>query len=75
MNEDVSGVARTDRYVYRRRYLDEEVWELVSVDTVRRALADVYRDVPTALDFLRETGVIRTSAAMFEARPVRYAEC
>ena len=57
-------------YAYRRRYLDEDAWEPVSVDTVRRALSDVYDDVPLALDFLREAGTIRTPAAMFEVRAV-----
>lgn len=42
---------------------------------VRRALADVYRDVPMALGFLRETGIVRTSAALFETMPVRVEEC
>jgi len=54
---------------YRRRYLDEAVWEPVDTGVVERALSDVYRDVSLAMDFLREAGRIRTPAAMFEAEP------
>ena len=59
MNE-VGGIARSrDGYAYRRRCLhddaweDNDAWEPVGVDTVRRALTDVYHDVPPALGFLR----------------------
>ena len=57
MNEDGSWTARSDEYTYWRRYLDEDVWETVGVDTARWALADVYHDMPLALDFLHEAGV------------------
>ena len=70
MNKDRHETAASGGYIYRRRYLDEAAWEPVGVDTVRRALSDVYHDVPLALDFLREAGTIRTSAATFEARAV-----
>ena len=67
MNEGGHETARSGGYIYRRRYLDEDAWEPVGVDTVRRALSDVYHDVRLALDFLREAGSIRTPAAMYEA--------
>ena len=70
MNEDGRGTTRGDEYIYWRRYLDEDVWEPVGVYTVRWALADVYYDVPLALDFLDETGRIRTLVAKYEAMPV-----
>ena len=70
MNEDRHRTAASGGYIYRRRYLDEVAWEPVSVDTVRRALSDVYHDVPLALDFLREAGTIRTAAATFEATAI-----
>ena len=70
MNEDDRGTARSDGYIYWRRYLDEDAWEPVDVATVRRTLGEEYRDVPLALDFPHEAGSIRTSAAVFEARPV-----
>ena len=50
-----------------RRYLDDDASEPMGLDTVRRALADAYYDVPLALDFLHEAGRIRTPAAMYEA--------
>ena len=37
---------------------------------VRRALADVYHDVPLALDFLHKAGRTRTPASTYEAMPV-----
>ena len=59
MNE-VGGNARSrDGYAYRRRCWDDDAWENndawgpVGVDTVRRALTDVYHDVSPALGFLR----------------------
>ena len=64
------ATAAATEYAYWRRYLDEDTWEPVGVDTVRRALADVYHDVSLALDFLHEAGGIRTPAAMYEAVPV-----
>ena len=67
MDENDRGAARSDQYTYRRRYLDEDASEPVGLDTVRRALADAYYDVPLALDFLHEAGRIRTPAAMYEA--------
>lgn len=59
---------RDDIYVYRRCYLDENIWEPVDVGVVERVLRDVYWDVALAMDFLREAGAIRTPAATFEAR-------
>ena len=70
MNEDDREIARSNDYAYRRRYLDEDTWEPVGVDTVRRALAEVYQDVSVALDFLHEAGRIRTPAATYEAMHV-----
>ena len=70
MNEDGSGTTRSDEYTYWRRYLDEEVWEPVGMDMVRWALADVYHDVPLALNFLHEAGRTRTPASTYEAMPV-----
>ena len=70
MNKDRHETASSGGYIYRRRYLDEVAWEPVSVDTIRCALSDVYHDVPLALDFLRETGTIRTPAATFEATAI-----
>ena len=67
MNEYGRERARREEYSYRRRYLDEEIWEPVDVATVRRALGEAYRDVSLALDFLHEAGIIRAPAAMFEA--------
>ena len=61
---------RDDVHIYRRRYLDEAVWEPVDAGVVERALSEVYRDVSLAMDFLREAGRIRTPAAMFEAEPL-----
>ena len=61
---------RDDVHIYRRRYLDEAIWEPVDTGVVERALSDVYRDVSLAMDFLREAGSIRTPAAMFEAEPL-----
>lgn len=55
-------------HCYRRYYLDEDVWEEVDAAMVCRALADVYGDVPMALDFLHEAGRIRTPTAVFEVR-------
>ena len=55
-------------YAYRSCYLDEDAWEEVDAATVRRALAEAYRDVSLALDFLHEAGRIRTPAAVFEVR-------
>ena len=75
MNKDRHETASSGRYIYRRRYLVEVAWGAVGVDMVRRALSDVYHNVPLALDFLSETGTIRTPAATFEARAVRAAEC
>ena len=75
MNEDAYEVARNGRYIYRRRYFDEEAWEPVGVDTVRRhALAEVHRDVLRAPVFLYEAGNIRTRATLFEAKPAGAAE-
>ena len=37
---------------YRRRYLDEDVWEPMDVHMVELALSDVYVDMSLALDFL-----------------------
>ena len=73
MSEPVTGNRRTDwddGYAYRRRCLDETVWEPVDVSTVRQVLGDAYRDVSLALDFLHEAGSIRTPAAVYEAVPV-----
>ena len=42
----------------------------VGMDMMRRALADVYYDVPLALDFLHEAGRTRTPASAYEAMPV-----
>jgi hypothetical protein len=70
MNEVSGRTARSDEYAYRRRCLDEDAWETVGVDTVRRALAEAYHDVGMALEFLHEAGRIRMPAAMYEARPV-----
>ena len=42
----------------------------VGVDMMRRALADVYYDVPLALDFLHEAGRTRTPASAYEAMPL-----
>ena len=68
LNSGGPGADRGDRHVYRRRYLDEDVWELVDVHTVELALSDVYHDVSLALDVLYEAGSIRTPAAVFEAQ-------
>ena len=68
MNMERRGADRGEAYAYRRRYLDEDLWEEVDAATVRRALGDVYRDVSLALDFLHGSGSIRTPAAMFEVR-------
>jgi hypothetical protein len=70
MNEDGSWTARSDEYTYWRRYLDEDAWETVGVDTARWALADVYHDMPLALDFLHEAVRTRTPASTYEAMPV-----
>ena len=70
MNKDRHETAASGGYIYRRRYLDEVARELVGVETVRRALSDVYHDVPLALHFLREAGTIRTCAATFEATAI-----
>ena len=70
MGEDGPGTARSDEYTYWRRYLDEDAWKSVGVDMVRRALADVYHDVPLALDFLYKAGRTRTPASTYEAMPV-----
>ena len=70
MTEVRGRTARRDEYAYRRRYLDEDAWETVGVDTVLRALGEAYRDVGMALEFLHEAGWIRTPAAMYEAKPV-----
>ena len=64
------NMERSGGYVYRRRYLDEDVWEEVDAPTVRRALGDVYWDAELALDFLHEAGSIRTPAALFDAEPI-----
>ena len=61
---------RGDGYTYWLRYLDEDAWELVGVDTVWHGLTDVYRDVSLALYFLHEAGRIRTPAAMYGAARV-----
>ena len=61
---------RSDGYVYRRRYLDEDAWEEVDTPTVRRALGDAYRDAELALEFLNEAGRIRTPATLFEAEVI-----
>ena len=61
---------RGDGYTYWLRYLDEDAWELVGVDTVWQGLTDVYRDVSLALYFLHEAGRIRTPAAMYGAARV-----
>ena len=70
MDENDRGAARSDQYTYWRRYLDDDASEPMGLDTVRRALADAYYDVPLALDFLHEAGRIRTPAAVYEAVPV-----
>ena len=70
MNEVSGRTARSDEHAYRRRYLGEDAWETVGVDTVRRALGEAYHDVSLALEFLHEAGRIRTPVAMYEARPV-----
>ena len=56
MTEFSGRTARSDEYAYRLRYLDEDAWETVGVDTVRRALAEAYHDVGMALEFLHEAG-------------------
>ena len=63
------NMERSGGYVYRRRYLDEDVWE-EDAPTVRRALGDVYWDAELVLDFLHEAGSIRTPAALFDAEPI-----
>ena len=68
MNSGGPGADRGEGYVYRRCYLDEDVWEEVDAATVCRALGEVYRDVSLALDFLHGAGSIRTPAAVFEVR-------
>ena len=70
MTEVRGRTARGDDYAYRHRYLDEDVWETVGVDTVLRTLGEAYRDVGMALEFLHEAGRIRTPAAIYEVRPV-----
>ena len=70
MDEEDRGADRGAGYTYWRRYLDEDAWELVGVDTVWQGLTDVYRDVSLALYFLHEAGRIRTPAAMYEAARV-----
>ena len=68
MNSGRPDADRGEGYAYRRRYLDEDVWEPVDVHTVGLVLSDVYHDVSLARDFLREAGNIRTPAAVFEVR-------
>ena len=68
MNSDRRDTDRCEGNVYRRCYLDEDVWEEVEAATVPRALGKAYRDVSLALDFLDEAGSNRTPAALFEAR-------
>ena len=70
MSEPMVGnrrMNRDDGYAYRRRYLDESVWEPVDVPVVERALWELYWHVSLALDFLNEAGRIRTPVAMCEA--------
>ena len=68
MNSDGPDADRGEGYAYRRRYLDEDVWEPVDVHTVCRVLGEAYRDTSLALDFLCQAGSIRTPAAVFEAQ-------
>ena len=50
MNMDRRGADLGEGYAYRRRYLDEDVWEEVDAATARRALGDAYRNVSLVLD-------------------------
>lgn len=55
--------------VVERRYVDEEQWEAVALETAVKALAKSYRDPETALSEMRAGHVVRTAWAQYRMSP------